>query len=67
MSLEMVLDAIIIAMPIYEISKLQMPTSRKIGIASVFAVGIFVLVTGVIRVVITYTSNPVSRKLHQDS
>ncbi|KAI9711733.1 MAG: hypothetical protein M1820_001877 [Bogoriella megaspora] len=66
MSVEMVIDAFIVAMPIYEISKLQMRTGKKIGIASVFGVGLFVIVTGVIRVILTYTSNPVTLDMYSD-
>jgi hypothetical protein len=44
-------DAIVLVLviPIYKVWKLQMPLRRKIAVIIIFALGSFVLVTGVIR------------------
>lgn len=34
-----VMDAMIIALPVFEVSKVQVPRSQKIGIAGIFLLG----------------------------
>ncbi|KAF2823678.1 hypothetical protein CC86DRAFT_327513 [Ophiobolus disseminans] len=46
------LDIIILVIPIHQVWKLHMPLRRKIGVAMIFALGSFVIITGIIRLVL---------------
>jgi hypothetical protein len=46
------LDILILVIPIYQIWKLHMPMLRKLGVAAIFTLASFVIVTGIIRLVL---------------
>ncbi|KAF6797599.1 CFEM domain-containing protein [Colletotrichum sojae] len=43
------LDIVILALPLYQLSKLQMPLNKKLMVMVVFSVGIFVTIASIIR------------------
>ncbi|MCJ1250351.1 hypothetical protein MMC30_007577 [Trapelia coarctata] len=52
-STELALDIVIMVLPIREILKLQMSIRRKISVSLVFLMGSFVIVTGIVRMILT--------------
>ncbi|RMJ21968.1 integral membrane protein [Aspergillus sp. HF37] len=50
-------DFTMVLMPIYEVSKLNMSKSKKLGVALVFAVGLVVMVVAILRVVVLYKNS----------
>lgn len=40
---------IILALPVYNVFKLQMPTSRKVAVIGIFLLGSLVVVAGIVR------------------
>ncbi|KAI1345312.1 integral membrane protein [Xylaria sp. FL0043] len=51
---ESVIDLVILSLPFSIISKLQLGRSKKYGVAGVFLLGAFVLVSGVVKVILSY-------------
>ncbi|KAF2796780.1 hypothetical protein K505DRAFT_372933 [Melanomma pulvis-pyrius CBS 109.77] len=45
-------DIIVMLIPIYNVWNLHMPMRRKLGVVSIFCLGSFVIVTGIIRLVL---------------
>jgi len=58
MPFEVALDTAILALPVREVINLQMPIRRKILVSLIFLLGGFVIITGIVRVVETYTRSP---------
>ncbi|KAL8659758.1 MAG: hypothetical protein Q9226_000254 [Calogaya cf. arnoldii] len=50
---DVVLDGVILTLPLKLISRLQMPYKRKVMLCFVFLVGGFVVVTGIVRTILT--------------
>ena len=50
---DIVLDIIILCLPAYSISQLQMSLNKKIGLSAVFGLGIFCVVSSIARLVYT--------------
>ncbi|KAJ5112368.1 hypothetical protein N7532_000413 [Penicillium argentinense] len=49
-------DAIMILMPVYEVSKLQMPTRKKFTVALMFVVGSVLTIIAIIRVIVFWNN-----------
>ncbi|KAL4893256.1 hypothetical protein BDV59DRAFT_201845 [Aspergillus ambiguus] len=47
-----VVDAVMVVMPIYEVSKLNLSRQKKIGVVLMFASGLILTVVGIVRVVV---------------
>ncbi|GAP91521.1 putative integral membrane protein [Rosellinia necatrix] len=54
---EAVIDIAIILLPIPIIVRLRLNRGKKFGIAGVFLVGIFVIVSGIVKVILSYAPN----------
>jgi len=58
MSVEVVLDAAILVLPLKQVYRLQMTGQKKTLVCGIFLLGGFIVITNIIKTVWTYTSSP---------
>ncbi|KAI5918014.1 hypothetical protein F4810DRAFT_693973 [Camillea tinctor] len=51
---EAFIDVLIIALPIRAVSRLRLNRSKKIAVTAVFLLGVFVIISGVVKVILSY-------------
>ena len=52
--LEAVIEVIILVLPIRELHQLKLSRKRKVAVSSIFALGGFVVITGIVRMAVLY-------------
>lgn len=58
-AINVVSDFSILLLPLYRISKLKIPTRRKMGVLAIFAVGLFTCISSIMRLVVSFhTGSP---------
>ncbi|CAD6594032.1 MAG: hypothetical protein ASARMPREDX12_007986 [Alectoria sarmentosa] len=58
-AINVVSDFSILLLPLYRLSKLKIPTRRKIGVLAIFAVGLFTCIASIMRLVVSFhTGSP---------